>query len=297
MYHKPVLLREAIELLKIQPDGTYVDATFGSGGHSREIMEQLRAGRLIAFDQDEDAVTNAISDRRFSLIPQNFRYLKNFLKAQGILSIDGALADLGISSWQIDTPERGFSIRYPGKLDMRMDQHQKINAETVVNTYPETKLSEIFHNYGEIASHRQLAQNIIESRKKVRITTTDQLAALALKFAPRGRENQFLARVFQAIRIEINEELDALKDFLMQATEMLVTGGRLVIIAYHSLEDKLVKNYFSTGNFEGRKQEDFFGNLVSPLAPVNRKIIRPTEKEINENPRSRSARLRAAEKK
>jgi 16S rRNA (cytosine1402-N4)-methyltransferase len=297
MYHKPVLLREAIELLRVRPEGTYVDATFGSGGHSRAILDKLTQGQVIAFDQDPDALANGIPDGRFTLIQQNFRFIKNFLKAEGISSVDGILADLGISSWQIDQADRGFSTRLDGKLDMRMDNQQELRAGQVVNDYDEEQLADIFYLYGEIENSRQLAREIVRQRAVQPVQTTYQLVAIASRFAPRGKENQYLARVFQAIRIEVNEELEALKEMLQQVPDLMCTGGRIVVISYHSLEDKLVKNYFNTGNFEGKEEKDFFGNLLSPLKPVSRKATRPSEEEINDNPRSRSAKLRAAEKK
>jgi 16S rRNA (cytosine1402-N4)-methyltransferase len=297
MYHKPVLLREAIELLRVRPEGTYVDATFGSGGHSRAILDKLTQGQVIAFDQDPDALANGITDGRFTLIQQNFRFIKNFLKAEGISSVDGILADLGISSWQIDQADRGFSTRLDGKLDMRMDNQQELRAGQVVNDYDEEQLADIFYLYGEIENSRQLAREIVRQRAVQPVQTTYQLVSIASRFAPRGKENQYLARVFQAIRIEVNEELEALKEMLQQVPDLLCTGGRIVVISYHSLEDKLVKNYFSTGNFDGKEEKDFFGNLLSPLKPVSRKATRPSEEEINDNPRSRSAKLRAAEKK
>jgi 16S rRNA (cytosine1402-N4)-methyltransferase len=297
MYHKPVLLKEAVELLKIRPEGTYVDVTFGSGGHSGAILEQLSDGRVFAFDQDPDAAANIIADTRFTLIRQNFRYAKNFLKAEGVGNVDGILADLGISSWQIDQAQRGFSTRLEGNLDMRMDSQQDLRADMVVNEYSEEELADIFYHYGEIENSRQLAREIIRKRAEQPIQTTLQLAGAIARFAPRGKENQYLARVFQAIRIEVNEELEALKALLQQTPDMLIQGGRVVIISYHSLEDKLVKNFFNTGNFEGKEEKDFFGNLLSPLKPVSRKAVKPKAQEISENPRSRSARLRAAEKK
>jgi len=297
MYHRTVLLKEAVELLGIRPEGTYVDATFGSGGHSREILYQLNEGQLIAFDQDQDALQNTLSDSRFTLIPQNFKYLRNFLKAIGITSVDGILADLGISSWQIDQPERGFSTRLTGKLDMRMDRSQDLNASSIVNGYEERELADLFYTYGEITNSRALARQIIKRRIEKQVESTTELAALALEFAPKGKENQYLARVFQAIRIEVNHELEAVKELMLQSTDLLKQNGRLVIISYHSLEDKLVKNYFNTGNFDGKPVKDFYGNLISPFKPVIRKAIRPSEKEIDENPRSRSARMRAAIKK
>lgn len=297
MYHQPVLLKEALEFLSIRPEGTYVDATFGSGGHSGAILECLTGGRVIAFDQDPDAQRNILPDSRFHLIRQNFRHLKNFLKADGILHADGIIADLGISSWQIDRPERGFSTRLEGPLDMRMDMQQELSAQQVVNEYPEEELAGIFFHYGEIENSRSLAREIVRHRTAKAFHLTSELAETAVRTAPRGKENQYLARVFQAIRIEVNEEIECLKDLLKQLPEVLTEEGRAVIISYHSLEDRLVKNFFNTGNFEGKAEKDFFGNLLSPLRPVNRKAVMPSEEEISANPRSRSARLRAAEKK
>jgi len=297
MYHKPVLLKEAVQLLNIRPDGIYVDATYGSGGHSRAIMELLGPGRVIAFDQDPDAAANAMDDSRFTLIRQNFRYMKNFLRIEGVSGVDGILADLGISSWQIDQASRGFSTRLDGKLDMRMDGQQELQAGLVVNDYSEEELADLFYQFGEIENSRALAREIVSKRKEKRIRTTSALVEIAARFAPKGKENQYLARVFQAIRIEVNEELEALKEMLRQAPDLLQAGGRIVVISYHSLEDKLVKNFFNTGNFEGKEEKDFFGNLISPLKPVSRKATKPSEEEIRENPRSRSAKLRAAEKK
>lgn len=297
MYHKPVLLTQAVDLLDVRPAGTYVDATFGSGGHSGSILERLgQQGRLIAFDQDEDALQNILSDDRFLMIRQNFRFLKNYLKINGITSVDGVLADLGISSWQIDIPERGFSTRFEGRLDMRMDRQQDLDAEQVINEYPQEDLANVFYRFGELQNSRRLAAEICIERKAKRIRTTAELSQIASRMAPRGKENQYLARVFQSIRIEVNEELEALKNLLRQATDMLSPGGRLIIISYHSLEDKLVKNFFNTGNFDGKAEKDFYGNLLAPLAPIYKKAIQPDQKEMDENPRSRSAKLRAAKK-
>lgn len=297
MYHNPVLLNECIEGLNIHPDGVYVDATFGSGGHSRKITEKLSTGKLIAFDQDQDSTRNLIEDQRFIFINENFRYLKNFLRFQGIHHIDGLLADLGISSWQIDQADRGFSTRLSGPLDMRMNRDQGISAGQVINEYSGEQLTHIFRSYGELENARKVSENILAARMDQPLQTTEELKNILLKSAPRGKENQYLARVFQAIRIEVNEELEALKDLIKGATDMLNPGGRLVIISYHSLEDRLVKNFFKTGNFEGKAEKDFYGNLVSPLLPVNRKAIVPTDEEQSANPRSRSAKLRIAEKK
>jgi len=297
MYHVPVLLNECIEGLNIRPDGIYVDVTYGSGGHSRKILEKLTSGKLIAFDRDMDVDRNLIEDARFIFIQQNYRYLKNFLKFKGILQIDGLLADLGISSWQIDQADRGFSIRLEGSLDMRMDQGQDINAATIVNSYSENQLVELFYQNGEINNARRLTAEIIRERDVQQVRTTEELKKIALRVAPRGKENQYLSKVFQAIRIEVNEELESLRELLINANDLLSPGGRMVVLAYHSLEDRLVKNFFRTGNFEGIPVKDFFGRQIAPLSPVNRKTISPSESEIRENPRSRSAKLRIAEKK
>lgn len=297
MYHVPVLLNECIEGLNIRPDGVYVDVTYGSGGHSRKILEKLTTGKLIAFDRDMDVDQNLIEDARFIFIQQNYRYLKNFLKFKGIFQIDGLLADLGISSWQIDQADRGFSTRLEGSLDMRMDQGQELNAATLVNSYTENQLLNIFYQYGEISNARRLMAEIIQERAIQQIKTTEELKKIALRVAPRGKENQYLSKVFQAIRIEVNEELESLRELLINATDLLGPGGRMVVIAYHSLEDRLVKNFFRTGNFEGTPVKDFFGRQIAPLSPVNRKAIPPSESEIKKNPRSRSAKLRIAEKK
>jgi 16S rRNA (cytosine1402-N4)-methyltransferase len=295
-YHIPVLLNESVEGLNIRPEGTYVDVTFGSGGHSRKILEKLSSGRLIAFDRDKDATNNTIEDDRFLFIHQNFRYLTNFLKFQGIQHIDGLMADLGISSWQIDQAERGFSIRLDGDLDMRMDQGQELTATSVINSYSSAQLIQMFSQYGEIENAKRLMDEILKERANHRIESTESLKNVILRVAPRGKENQYLAKAFQAIRIEVNEELDALKDLLKNANDILKPGGRMVIISYHSLEDRLVKNYFRTGNFEGVPVKDFFGRQIAPLRPVNRKAIVPPEAEQQDNPRSRSAKLRIAEK-
>jgi 16S rRNA (cytosine1402-N4)-methyltransferase len=297
MYHVPVLLNECIEGLNINPGGIYVDVTYGSGGHSRNILAKLTSGRLIAFDRDLDVGRNLIEDDRFLFIHQNYRYLSNFLKFQGIRHIDGLLADLGISSWQIDQAGRGFSIRLDGELDMRMDQGQELTAAKIINSYDENPLAQLFYQYGEIGNARRLAAEILNERAIHTVGTTEELKKIALRVAPRGKENQYLAKVFQAIRIEVNEEIDSLRDLLIHANELLNPGGRLVVMAYHSLEDRVVKNYFRTGNFDGIPVKDFFGNQIAPLSPVNRKAITPSESEQQANPRSRSAKLRIAEKK
>jgi len=296
MYHIPVLLNECIKGLNIHPEGIYVDVTFGSGGHSRKILEMLSSGRLIAFDRDKDVQGNLVEDDRFSFIHQNYRYLKNFLKFQGVQKIDGLLADLGISSWQIDQPERGFSIRLDGDLDMRMDQGQELNAADIINSYSSDQLIQLFRKYGEIDNARKLAEEILHERAIQRIESTGSLKNIILRVALRGKENQYLARAFQAIRIEVNEELDSLKELLQHTCDILKPGGRMVVISYHSLEDRMVKNYFRTGNFEGIPVKDFFGHQIAPLHPVNRKAIIPSEEEKLANPRSKSAKLRIAEK-
>lgn len=296
MYHQPVLLQETIEGLNVDPEGTYVDATFGSGGHSRALLARLGEGTLLAFDQDPDAFANRIDDARFTLIEGNFRYLRNYLRLRQITSISGLMADLGISSWQIDEPSRGFSTRHDARLDMRMDKKQPLDAFQVVNQYDEENLARIFRDYGEIDHPGKIARIILESRESSPIKTTARLREILLPRAPKGRENQFMAKVFQAIRIEVNDELEALKELLIEATSLLAESGRIAIITYHSLEDRLVKNYFRSGNFKGEVEKDFFGNVLSPLKPVSRKAIVPGENEISGNPRARSARLRIAEK-
>jgi 16S rRNA (cytosine1402-N4)-methyltransferase len=296
MYHQPALLHECIEGLSINPSGIYADLTFGGGGHSREILGKLNAkGRLLAFDQDEDSLANTIADERFTLINENFRYLKNFLRLHGALPLDGILADLGISSHQIDTPDRGFATRFEGPLDMRMARNQGNTAAHLINTYPEEKLLSIFRLYGEISNARQLASTIVGARSKP-ITTTYELKQAIKSCIPLNYEHKYLAQVFQAIRIEINDEMGALQAMLKQCADALKPGGRLVVISYHSLEDRLVKNYMKTGNFEGEPVKDFYGNITAPLKPITRKPLTPSESELKSNPRSRSAKLRIAQK-
>ena len=296
MYHQPALLHECIEGLSINPSGIYADLTFGGGGHSQEILGKLNAsGRLIAFDQDEDSLANAFDDERFTLVNENFRYLKNFLRLHKAFPLDGILADLGISSHQIDTPERGFATRFEGPLDMRMARSQGITAAQMVNTYPEEKLLSIFKLYGEISNARQLASEIIRSRIKP-ITTTGELKEAIKTCIPHNYESKYLAQVFQAIRIELNDEMGALQAMLKQCADSLKPGGRLVIISYHSLEDRLVKNYIKTGNTEGILEKDFYGNIIAPFKSITRKPITPAAEEIKSNPRSRSAKLRIAQK-
>lgn len=296
-YHKPVLLKECIDGLNINPKGIYVDVTFGGGGHSREILKHLTTGKLYAFDQDDDALKNTIKDERFVLIKQNFRYLKNFLKMYNALPIDGLLADLGVSSHQFDEADRGFSIRFDAKLDMRMDRNTKVTAADVLNTYSEEELKRIFKLYGEVDNAGRLAYAIVHARKEKKIETVNDLKGAIEKCVKRGRENQYFAQVFQALRIEVNKELDVLQELLMQSLEVLKPGGRLVVIAYHSLEDRLVKNIMRSGKFEGEVEKDFFGNQLAPFKQITRKPIVPSDEENVENSRARSAKLRIAEKK
>jgi len=296
MYHQPALLRESIEGLIINPAGIYVDLTFGGGGHSGEILKILNdQGRLIAFDQDEDAMINSFDDKRFILLNENFRYFKNFLRYHNALPVDGILADLGISSHQIDTPERGFATRFDGPLDMRMNRNHGLTASELINTYPEEKLITVFKLYGEIDNARHLAGNIVHARVTW-INTTAELKEAIKPCMPRGSENKYLAQVFQAIRIELNDETGALKAMLKQCIDALKPGGRLVVISYHSLEDRLVKNFIKAGNFEGEIEKDFYGNIISPFRSITRKPVMPGKGEIENNPRSRSAKLRIAQK-
>ncbi len=296
MYHKPVLLNECIELLDIKPGGIYVDATFGGGGHSLEILKILGDGRLIGFDQDEDAAVNAFTDPRFTFVNHNFRFMKNFLRLHKMAPVDGILADLGVSSHQIDVPDRGFSTRSEGLLDMRMDRRKPLTAHTIINTYPEEKLTALFRKYAEIMNARKLASRIAEARREKEIASTTELVAIAKTCAERGKENKYLAQVFQALRIEVNQEMETLEEFLKHCLEVLKINGRLAVISYHSLEDKIVKYYFRTGNFEGELKKDFYGNVLSPWRIITRKAVVAGENEIGENSRARSARLRVAEK-
>ncbi len=295
-YHQPVLLRESIEGLGIRPGGTYVDATFGGGGHSKAILENLENGRLLAFDQDEDALNNVLDDGHFILINHNFRYLKNFLKYHDALPVDGILADLGVSSHQFDEAERGFSIRFDGPLDLRMNRRQKLDAKQVLNEHPEEKLQQILKEYGELNNARAIASAVAKSRKDKPLNTFEDLRESLRHLEPKGKENKFYAKVMQALRIEINHELEVLKEFLSQTAEVLKSGGRLVVISYHSLEDRLVKNFIKAGNFEGRVEKDFYGNPKVLFEAVNKKPVVPGDEEIRENSRARSAKLRIAEK-
>ena len=297
MYHQPVMLNECIENLNIRPDGTYVDATFGGGGHSRAILSHLGPdGRLFAFDQDADALANAIDDPRFKLIHENFKHVKSFLRLEGVRAVDGLLADLGVSSHQFDEAERGFSTRLEGELDLRMDRRQELTARTLVNTASEEELAQMLRLYGELPNARQMARAICHARSEAEIVTTFALRNAVSRHLPRGMENKYLAMLFQALRIVVNGELEALQALLQQGTELLKPEGRMVVMSYHSLEDRLVKNYFRAGNFEGEVEKDFYGNPIVPLVPVSRKAIVATEQEVQLNPRSRSARLRVAER-
>ena len=297
MYHNPVMLDKCIEGLNIEPSGVYVDVTFGGGGHSRAILERLTTGHLYAFDQDEDAAQNAFDDERFTFIPQNFRYFKNFIQLYHGGKVDGIIADLGVSSHQFDTPEKGFSTRFDGPLDMRMSQMTPNDAATVVNTYDHEALTRILRLYGEMQPPHLIASDIIMARDAEPIETTAQLKAAVQNRLPRGKENKVLAQLFQALRIEVNQELDTLCTFLSQCPDVLKPGGRLVVMSYHSLEDRLVKNFMKTGNAEGKEDKDFFGNLQTPYTIITRKPIVPTDEEIENNSRARSAKLRIAERK
>ncbi len=293
-YHTPALLHESINGLAIKENGTYVDVTFGGGGHSKEILKNLKDGRLIAFDQDQEALENNIEDPRLTLVQQNFKYLKNFLKLHKALPVDGVLADLGISSHQINTAERGFSTRFDGPLDMRMNKESKLSAASVIQNYSEEKLIQIFRQYGEIKNAKNLAFKIVESRKEKPIKTTQELNSICEKLVQERKRSKYLAQVYQAIRIEVNQELEVLKDFLKQSLDILTVDGRIAVISYHSLEDRLVKSFFKTGNFDGILEKDFYGNIIRPLQPINNKIIIPSAEELERNPRVRSARLRIA---
>jgi 16S rRNA (cytosine1402-N4)-methyltransferase len=296
MYHTPVLLNESIEGLNLKENGIYVDATFGGGGHSKKILEHLKDGRLLGFDQDEDAQKNVLNDPRFFLIPQNFKYAKNFLQLYHALPIDGLLADLGVSSHQFDVAERGFSFRFDAPLDLRMDVKNSLTAAEILEKYDENQLADLFYNYGELKNSRKIANVIVRARAEKPIQTTGDLKNLLTPFFPKNQENKFLSMVFQALRIEVNQELEALKILLQQSVDMLKPGGRLVVISYHSLEDRLVKNFMKTGNLNGEIVKDFYGNNQTPFRLITRKAIVPSDAEISENNRARSAKLRIAEK-
>lgn len=295
-FHNPVLLKETVDGLNIKEDGVYVDVTFGGGGHSREILKRLgKKGQLIAFDQDQDALLNTIIDSRFTLINENFRYLKRFLRFHGVKKVDGILADFGVSSHQFDEADRGFSIRFDAKLDMRMNQQDKLSAFHVINEYDEVALRKMFWEYGELRQAPALARTIVAERKNHQIETTEQLKNVLKKYLPPRKENKILAQIYQAIRIEVNQEIEALKEFLTQVPELLNPKGRLSFISYHSLEDRLVKRFIRSGMFEGEPEKDVFGNVEVPLKRIG-KLIVPTQEEIKVNNRARSAKLRIAEK-
>lgn len=296
-YHVPVMLQPCIDGLNIKPDGVYVDVTFGGGGHSKEILKHLGPkGTLIAFDQDPDAQANIPADDRFIFIDQNFGFLRNNLRLKGFRQVDGILADLGVSSHQFDVPERGFSIRSNADLDMRMDQHRDLTAAQVLNTYTEDKLHKIFGIYGEVKNAKSLARAIVTARLEKPFTDNDSLKSAISEYIPKGKENKYLAQVFQALRIEVNAEIQVLEDFLLQASEVLKPGGHLVVMSYHSLEDRPVKNFMAKGKFQGEVEKDFFGNQQKPFNVITRKAIVATEEEIAQNNRARSAKLRIAEK-
>ncbi len=295
-YHNPVLLHQSIDGLNIKPNGIYVDVTFGGGGHSQEILNRLDSeGKLFAFDQDKDAQENNIDDERFVLVPENFRYIKRFLRFYGIKKVDGILADFGVSSHQFDEAERGFSTRFDATLDMRMNQNDELSAFKIVNGYSEEKLSEILFNYGELRNARALAKKISDARLEKKIKTSFDLKEVLQQFLPQAKEHKILAQIFQAIRIEVNQELEALKEFLLQVPELLNENGRLSAISYHSLEDRLVKRFIRNGQFEGEPEKDFYGNFEVPLKKVGKLVI-PSKEEIKKNNRARSAKLRLAVK-
>ncbi|RYH75742.1 16S rRNA (cytosine(1402)-N(4))-methyltransferase RsmH [Flavobacteriaceae bacterium 144Ye] len=295
-YHNPVLLNETVEGLNIKPDGVYVDVTFGGGGHSKAILKQLGPdGKLFAFDQDQDALSNAIEDERFTLINENFRFIKRFLRFYGVKQVDGILADFGVSSHQFDVAERGFSTRFESELDMRMNQNSHLSAYNVINDYEEERLRQVFYQYGELRQAPAMARVIVEERSKAEIKTSEQLKLVLKRFLQPKRENKILAQIYQAIRIEVNQEIEVLKELLLQTPELLKKGGRLSFISYHSLEDRLVKRFIRNGLFEGEPERDVFGNFEVPLKKVGNLIV-PTQEEIKINNRARSAKLRIAEK-
>jgi 16S rRNA (cytosine1402-N4)-methyltransferase len=297
-YHRPVMLEQCVEALKIKPDGVYVDATFGGGGHTMAILEKIKGGRLIAIDQDEDAKQQAdrITSRSFTFCQTNFRYMKKYLKLNGVTKVDGVLADLGVSSHQIDSPQRGFSSRFDGPLDMRMYRGASLTAAKVLNEYPEAELHKIFGMYGELKNARTVARAVLQRRVTKKFSRTADLKNALSALAPKGRENKYFAQVFQALRIEVNEEMKALEDFLHQCGEVLQKGGRLVVLSYHSLEDRMVKNYINKGKVFGEVDKDFYGNETKPFKAVNRKPIEATEQEVIDNTRARSAKLRVGER-
>ena len=297
-YHVPVLLQESINGMNLQPGGIYVDVTFGGGGHSKEILRQAdKTARLFSFDQDEDAEKNIVNDDRFTFVRSNFRYLYNFLRYYDVEQVDAILADLGVSSHHFDDSERGFSFRFDGNLDMRMNKRAGLTAADIVNTYSEERLADLFYLYGELKNSRKLASVLVKARNTKQIVTIGDFLEIVKPLFGREREKKELAKVFQALRIEVNQEMEALKEMLYAATEALKPGGRLVVITYHSLEDRMVKNIMKTGNIEGKCVQDFYGNVQSPFKLVNNKVIVASDEEVERNPRSRSAKLRIAEKK
>ena len=296
-YHVPVMLSECMGGLSILPNGTYVDVTFGGGGHSREILSRLGSeGHLYSFDQDADAEKNIIGDSRFTFVRSNFRYLKNFMQYHHVDGVDGLLADLGVSSHHFDDKDRGFSFRFEGALDMRMNTRAGKTAADIINTYSEEDLANVLYLYGELKNSRKLASVLVRARATKPLETITDLLELISPYTTREKEKKFLAQVFQALRIEVNDEMKALKEMLQQALSVLKPNGRLVVMTYHSLEDRLVKNFFKTGNFEGKSEQDFYGNFKTPFALINNKVIAPSEEEVGLNPRSRSAKLRIAAK-
>ena len=296
-YHIPALLSQTMDGLNINPDGTYVDVTFGGGGHSREILSQLSSkGKLIGFDQDEDALKNAIDDPRFIFVRSNFRYLTNFLKYHNVEQVDGILADLGVSFHHFDESDRGFSFRFEGALDMRMNTKSPVTAASIINTYEEEKLANVFYLYGELHNSRRIASTIVKARQSQPIALIQEFVDILKPHFSREKEKKDMARVFQALRIEVNKEMIVLQELLTQSVNVLKPGGRLVVLTYHSLEDRLVKNFLRSGNFEGKLEKDFYGNVLAPLKPVNTKVIVASEEEVARNPRARSAKLRIAEK-
>jgi 16S rRNA (cytosine1402-N4)-methyltransferase len=297
VYHIPALLNECIEGLNISPNGTYVDVTFGGGGHSRGIVECLgEDGRLFSFDQDSDAEKNIIDDKRFTFVKSNFRFLKNFMRYHNVGEVDGIIADLGVSFHHFDEADRGFSFRFDGKLDMRMNRRGGKSAADIIKNYPEDKLADILYYYGEMRNARRIATEIVKKRESQMIESTSDLLSVIKNLVNPKQEKKELAQIFQALRIEVNDEMASLKSMLMQCAEILKPGGRIVVLTYHSLEDRIVKDFFRYGNFEGKAEKDFFGRVIAPLKQVNNKVIVPSEEEIERNPRSRSAKLRIAEK-
>lgn len=297
VYHKPALLEESLEGLSVEADGCYVDVTFGGGGHSRAILERLSDnGKLFAFDQDPDAQRNRIEDPRFTLIDQNFSFLKNYLKMYRMIPVDGILADLGVSFHQFDEAERGFSFRFDGPLDMRMDQKRELTAAQILNVYAEEDLALLLQNYGELRQAKAIAAKIVDRRQESEFQEVADFKEVLKSFVPEKYQHSYLAQVFQALRIEVNQEMEVLEDLLKQSEEVLAEGGRLVVITYHSLEDRMVKNYFKSGNIQGKQEKDLYGNLIRPFEPINRKPIIPSVEEVRENNRARSAKLRIAKR-